>query len=82
MQMSLFLFFFIYIVNNMELPQDIVKESTESVNPKDLSPSIPCPLKPDRGEHDVPIVSTKALLKIFLGYGKGLRSTHGPYSSN
>ena len=63
--MSLFLFFFLfYIVNNMELPQDTVKESTESSNPKDLGPSIPCPLKPDRGEHDVPIVSTKALLKI------------------
>ena len=63
MQMSLFLFLF-YILNKMERPQDTVKESVESVNPKDQGPSTPRPFEPVRGEHDVPVVSTEALLKI------------------
>ena len=60
--MSLFLFFF--IVNKMEQPQDTVEERAESVNPKDQGPSAPGPFEPARGEHGVPVVSTKALFKI------------------
>ena len=59
--MSLFLFF---LVNKMERPQDTVEESVESVNPKYQGPSTPSPSKPARGEHDVPVVSTEALLKL------------------
>ena len=64
MRMSLFLFFFIYIVNKMEQPQDTVEESVESVNPKYQGPSVPSPSEPARGEHDVHVMSTAALLKI------------------
>ena len=48
----------------MERPQDPVEESAESVNPKDQGPSAPDPSKPARGEHNVLVVSTEALLKI------------------
>ena len=60
MRMSLFLFF---LYNKMERPQDTVEESAKSVNPKDQGPLAPGPSEPTRGEHDVPVVSTKALFK-------------------
>ena len=40
--------------------QEAVEETTESVNPMDLDPSVSSPSEPVRGEH----VSTEALLKI------------------
>ena len=51
-----------------------MEETAESVNPMDLDPSISGLSDSARSDH----VSTKALLKNFSGYGKGLRSTHGP----
>ena len=48
----------------MERPQDTIEESAESVNPKDQGPSIPDPFEVARGEDDVPVVSTEALIKI------------------
>ena len=62
MQMSVLFFFF--IVNKMEQPQDTVEESVESFNTKDQGPSALRPSELARGEHDVPIMSTEALLKI------------------
>ena len=56
--------FFLFIVNKMERPQDTVEKSVESVNSKDQGPSAPSPSEPTRGEHDVPVMSTEALLKI------------------
>ena len=56
----------------MERPQDIVEESAESVNPKDQGPSAPGPSKLTRGEHDVLVVPTEALLKISQDMAKVL----------
>ena len=55
-----------------------MEEITKSVNPMDLDPSISGLSNLVRSEH----VSTEALLKNFSRYGKGLRSTHNPLSSN
>ena len=41
-----------------------MEETAEGVNPMDLDPSVSSPSELTRGEHDVPIVSTKALFKI------------------
>ena len=49
----------------MERPQDTVKESAESVNPKDQGPSTLDPFESARGEHNILIVSTEALFKIY-----------------
>ena len=48
----------------MERPQDTIEESVESVNAKDQGPSAPGPSEPTIGEHDVHILSTKALFEI------------------
>ena len=41
-----------------------MEETTESVNPMDLDPPVSSPFEPARGEHDVPVLSTKALIKV------------------
>ena len=48
----------------MEQPQDTVEESAERFYSKDQGPLAPAPCEPARGEHDVPIMSIEALLKI------------------
>ena len=57
--MSLF-----FILTRMDQPQEVVEETTKSVNPMDLDPSISGPSVPARGEHDIPVVSTKTLFKM------------------
>ena len=52
------------ILTRIDQSQDAMEETNESVNPLDLDPSISGPSEPARGEHDVPIVSIEALLKI------------------
>ena len=44
----------------MDQSQDAVEETTESVNPMDLDPSISSSSEPTRSEH----VSTETMLKI------------------
>ena len=73
MRMSLFC-----ILSRMDQSQEAVEEIAESVNPMDLDPSVSGPSDSARSEH----ASTEALLKNFSRYGKGLRLTHGPSSSN
>ena len=41
-----------------------MEETVESINPMDLNPFVSSPSKPTRCEHDVPVMSTEALLKI------------------
>ena len=41
-----------------------MEETSESVNPMDLDPSVSSLSEPARGEHDFPIVSIEALFKI------------------
>ena len=41
-----------------------MEETIESVNPMDLDPSVSGPFEPTRGEHDILVRSTIALLKI------------------
>ena len=55
MWMSLFC-----ILTRMDQSQDVVEETTESVNPMDLDPFVSSPSDSARSEH----VSTKVLLKI------------------
>ena len=42
-----------------------MEETTESVNPMDLDPSVSSPFEPVRGEHDVPVKLTEAMFKIY-----------------
>ena len=65
----------------MEQPQDTVEESAEIVNPKDQGPSASDPSKPARGEHDVPIMSTKALFKISQDMARVLDQLTAPKAS-
>ena len=62
----------------MERPQATVKESSKSVNPKDQGPSALDPFELARGEHDVPILSTEALLKISQDMAKVLDQLTAP----
>ena len=54
-----------------------MEETAESINPMDLDPSVSGPSRSAKSEH----ASTEALLKNSQD-SKGLRSTHGPTSSN
>ena len=52
------------ILTRIDQSQEAVEETTKSLNPMDLDPFVSGPSKPARGEHDVPVVSTEALIKI------------------
>ena len=70
MWMSLF-----FVLSRMDPSQEAINETAESVNPLDQSASGPS--DPTTNEY----ASTEALVKNLSGYGKGIRSTHGPSSS-
>ena len=55
MRMSLFC-----VLSRMDRSQESVEETTESVNPMDLDPSVSSPSDSSRSDH----ASTEALLKI------------------
>ena len=70
MRMSLFC-----VLSRMDPPQKAIDETAESINP--LYQSASGPFDSTTNEY----ASTEALVKTLSGYGKGLRSTHGPSSS-
>ena len=58
----------------MDQSQDAIEETTESVNPINLDPSISSSSEPARSEH----VSTEAVLKISQDMAKVLDQLTGP----
>ena len=62
-------------MSRMDPPQEAIDETVESVNP--LDQSVSGPSNSTTNEY----ASTKALAKNISGYGKGLRLTHDPSSS-
>ena len=62
----------------MERSQDTIEESAKSVNPKYQGPSAPSPSELTKGEHDVLVVSTEALLKIFQDMARVLNRLTAP----
>ena len=63
------------VLYRMDPPQEAVDETVESVNSLDQSASSPSEATLNEN------VSTEAMIKNLSGYGKGLRSTHDPSSS-
>ena len=63
------------ILSRMDLPQEAIDEIAERVNPLDQSDSSPSDSMTNE------YASIEALVKKLSGYGKGLKSTHVPSSS-